>query len=513
MNEWRVVWVPDPWRWGALPADGVLGIKDLPGEVARIGLQPGDPVFVTPDSTVDPGLLEFVLSPVFRRQDRETKRNYGTDIRLLLNFLSSRDVPWRQATEQDLTDYRVWRCEALQNPERIGGSKWGREAAAFTKLYRWAAVTPLPVDASRREDRAADSVSSRVSWLTPRTWGLWSDIGLRGHTRNGLPALGWDARTEMRNTSFVQFLLSSGLRRQEGASLLTLELPTQALRHGRYRHGLVAGAVTRSKKDRTFYVSVDALDQVELYVQSERAWAVQRAQVGGRYDRMPELRLITGLTRGMDPKVQWVDRNGVHGEQRLRRLGWRERQWLFIEGPDGPEPAWLWLTEQGVPLLPDRWEGVFRAANSRCEQVLLMPEERKVTRTFRMAEVRGKTPYATPHSTRHSFALYMLIALNQLMERQYGLTPADRRDFALLFGDPWFLVKTLLGHSDVETTKRHYLAPVSHLRLESILALANTDDGQREIEDLDTVFARLARDSAGIQDIDALIDVRPEVER
>ncbi|MGW7244632.1 site-specific integrase [Streptomyces sp. NPDC054804] len=371
VNEWRVVWVPDPARWGTLPADGVLGIKDLPSEVARIGLQPGDPVFVTPDATVDLALLEFVLSPGFRRQERETKRNYGTDIRLLLNFLSSREVPSRQATEQDLTDYRVWRCEALENPERISGTKWNREAAALTKLYRWAGVTPLPVDARRREDRAADSVSSRVSWLTPRTWGLWSDIGLRGHTRNGCRPRAGMRGPRCGTPPFVQLLLSSGLRRQEGASLLTLELPTQALRHGRYRHGQVAGAVTRSKKDRTFYVSVDALDQVESYVQSERAWAVQRAQEAGRYDRMPELRLMTGLTRGMDPKLQWVDRNGVHGEQRLRRLGWRERQWLFLEGPEGPEPAWLWLTEQGVPMLPDRWEGVFRSANSRCEQALL----------------------------------------------------------------------------------------------------------------------------------------------
>ena len=101
-------------------------------------------------------------------------------------------------------------------------------------------------------------------------------------------------------------------------------------------------------------------------------------------------------------------------------------------------------------------------------------------------------------------ALYMLIVLNRLMEARSGLTAAGRRDFALLFGDPWFLVKTLLGHADVETTKRHYLAPVAHLQLESILAAADTDRQEREAEDLDEVFGRLARESAGIQDIDAL---------
>jgi hypothetical protein len=149
--------------------------------VARIGLRPGDPVFVGPDG-VDTNLLDFVRCKEFRSLARESKRNYATDIRLLLNFLSSRGVAWPEATEQDLSDFRDWRCEAPENPRRIGGTKWDREAAAFTKLFRWAKVSPLPVDVRRREDRAADAVSARVSWLTPRTWALWSDLGLRGHT-------------------------------------------------------------------------------------------------------------------------------------------------------------------------------------------------------------------------------------------------------------------------------------------------------------------------------------------
>ncbi|MDX3369818.1 integrase [Streptomyces sp. ME02-6987-2C] len=506
MSTWQVVRVPDPGRWGTLPADGVLGVRDLPEEVARIGLKPGDPVFVRPDGMVDAGLLNFVRSSTFRNMKRESKRNYSTDIRLLLDFLYSREVEWGHATQQDLDDFRDWRCEAPENPQRISGTKWDREAAAFTKLFRWGKVRPLPVDLSRREDRAADSVSSRVSWLTPRTWGLWSDIGLRGHTRTGSPAPGWDSRTEMRNTSFVQLLLSSALRRQEGGSLLTFELPTQRLRHGRYCHGRIAGAVTRSKNSRVFYVSVDAVGQVEAYIQSERAWAVQRAQAAGRYERLPEMQLITRVTGGLKPKVQWVDRSGVIGERELSRLDWWERQRLFLEGPEGPEPAYLWLTEQGLPMPPERWNGVFRVANLRCETALLTEQERKITRDFRLAEVRGKSPYATPHSARHSAALYLLIVLNQLMETRYGFTKAERRDFTLLFGDPWWLVKTILGHSDVETTKRHYLAPVAHLELESILAMTdNADDGSERIEDLDGVFSRLARETAGIQDIDALL--------
>ncbi|MER5887744.1 integrase [Streptomyces sp. NPDC001941] len=507
MNTWHVVRVPDPGGWGTSASEGVLGVRDLPKAVAQIGLKPGDPVFVRPNGMVDASLLDFVRSHSFRSLERESKRNYSTDIRLLLDFLSSRNVEWRRATQQDLDDFRDWRCDAPENPGRISGAKWNREAAAFTKLFEWGKVYPLPVDVSRRGDRAADSVSSRVSWLTPRTWGLWSDVGLRGHSRSGIPGPEWDSRTEMRNTSFVQLTLSSALRRQESGSLLVFELPDRRLRHGRYCHGRIAGAVTRSKNSRVFYASVDAVGQAEAYVESERAWAVKRAQAAGRYERLPQMRLVTRVTGGLKPKVEWVDRNGVIGERELSRLGWLERQSLFLEGPEGPEPAYLWLTEQGLPMVPSGWNAVFRAANQRCERVLLSEKERSVTRDLRLAEVRGKSPYATPHSARHSAALYLLIVLNQLMETRFGLSRAERRDFALLFGDPWWLVKTILGHADVETTKRHYLAPVAHLQLESILAMADTaDDREGPVEDLDGVFARLAQETAGIQDIDALVE-------
>jgi hypothetical protein len=210
---------------------------------------------------------------------------------------------------------------------------------------------------------------------------LWSDAGLRGHGRDGVPAWDWDARTEARNTSFVQLMLSSGLRRQEGGSLLTFELPSQRLRHGRYCHGLVA------------------------YVQSERAWAVRRAQRQDRYERLAEMRLVTKVTRGRQAEVHWAGRDGTKGRQRLGGLTVQERARLFLDGPDGPEPAWLWLSEQGVPLLPDRWNQVFRAANRRCEQVLLTP------RSVRWAEACGRrrcgarflTRPRTPRGTRWRF--------------------------------------------------------------------------------------------------------------
>jgi integrase len=400
---------------------------------------------------------------------------------------------------------------AVANPTLIGGSKWNRELAAFESLYSWAKregyLRQNPIlmkETTGRngevlrvpEQRANDSRPSNVHWLTPRTWRRWIDIGLRGHTREGVPEPGWVGRLEDRNVAFVRTLNSSGLRLSEGGSLLTFEVPKRRLGGGRYYRGKVAAEVTRSKKQRTFYVASDAVGEIETYAASSRAWVVRRAQRAGRYDRLPEMWLVTEVTRGLKPKVRWCDQNGVIFERELNKLTWQERTLLFEEGPHGPEPLWLWLNEQGLPFHPHSWEGVFRTANQRCERTLTPPEH------LRRDPHQVYAPYATPHSARHSHALFMLVVLNYLMDQRYGLTPEERRDFRLLYGDPWFMVQNLLGHASRDTTVQHYLAPVADLQLQSMLATAG-DRVEAPMPELDAVFARIARESEGIQDLDS----------
>jgi integrase len=289
-------------------------------------------------------------------------------------------------------------------------------------------------------------------------------------------------------------LVSSGLRRAEGGSLLTFEVPELRLDGGRYYRGKVMAGVTRSKKDRTFYVAADAAGEIEAYIDSSRAHAVRNAQRKGLYERLPGLRVVTEVTRQLKPVVRWREKDGTAGELPLSRLTAEERMLLFTEGPHGLEPLWLWLNERGMPFAVHSWEGVFTAANERCERVLTPPGR------VGLDPHQVFAPYATPHSARHSFALYMLVVLNILMDQKYGLTEEERRDFRQLYGDPWFMVQQLLGHASRETTVKWYLAPVADLQLRSMLAGA-AEPAAAPMPELDAAFARVARESDGIQDL------------
>ncbi|BEL13006.1 site-specific integrase [Actinoplanes sichuanensis] len=510
MAGWRVFWVPEDDGRVVVRKRAVGGLADLAVREAQVGIVAGDPIFLSPEYRVDPVLGLYGRSRRFRGYTAETRRNYATDIGLLLTFLSGRDRVWTAATQRDIEDYEHWRRFADVNSARIGGSKWDRELAAFVGLYRWAVthghVRHNPVAMKQvvgwQGDlrkvpvaRAKDSRPTNVHWLTPRTWRRWIDIGLRGHDVEGRPEPGWVGRLEDRNVAFVRLLISSGLRRAEAGSLLRFEVPARQLAATRYYRGTVAAEVTRSKKRRTFYVAADAVGLVEAYVEASRAWAVRQAQQQGRYEAVPGRWAVTEVTAGRTPIVHYRDVHGAAGSRRLDDLTVRERMRLYTEGPRGLEPVWLWLNEQGLPFRVHSWEGVFTAANRRCARVLV-PRDRLGQDPHRVF-----APYATPHSARHSFALFMLVVLDSLMDVRYGLSPQERRDFRLLYGDPWFMVQCLLGHASRETTVERYLAPVADLQLRSMLTGVD-EPATAPMPELDALFTRIARQSEGIQDLD-----------
>ncbi len=451
-----------------------------------LGIEPGTPILIDPAGRIDPRLAYFLRRSRFAFLAEETRHAYAKDYRLFFSFVHQREKYWDQADHEDIDDYESWRRRSADNPRRIGGSKWARELAAFKLLYGWAAAvghigrSPVLTHTVRRRDgtvmevannRPKDVRASNVKWLTPRTYRLWRDIGLRGYNAAGLPQQGWRGRNDGRNAAFADLLFDSGLRLREGGCLLTLELP-HALEGRVYYEGTVAAAIAK-RRERMFYVSASALAGVTTYMATTRRAAIRRAQRQGGYDRTPGVRVVTRIAHGKDCRIEWEDRLGRCGEEAIRLIGERGRRLLFIEGASGLEPLALWLTEGGMPMDYRSWGAVFRSANQRCAQW-------------------GKPIVTTPHVCRHSFALKMLVTLHRALDQRFGLSREERDDLRKVYGDAFALVKDLLGHRSEQTTRETYLEPLNGIRLATML------DGS---EDLDTVLARVAASSRRVMDV------------
>ncbi|TQC43325.1 integrase [Rhodococcus sp. WS4] len=485
-EEWLLYWtsrdVPVPQ--GFLPQLDAWNTID--SRERALSIEPGTPILIDPTGRVDPRLAYFLRRSRFAFLAEETKHAYAKDYRLFFSFLHQREKHWDQADHEDIDDYESWRRRSEDNPRRIGGSKWARELAAFKLLYGWAlevghiARSPVLTTTVRRRDGTVLEVAnngpkdvrvSNVKWLTPRTYRLWRDIGLRGYDAAGLPQQGWRGRNDGRNAAFADLLFDSGLRLREGGSLLAPEVP-HALEDQVYYEGTVAAAIAK-RRERMFYVSAAALAGVTTYMATTRRAAIRRAQRQGRYHRFPGMRIVTRISLSRDCRVEWEDRLGRRGDDAIRLIGERGRRLLFIEGTSGPEPLALWLTEGGMPMDYRSWEAVFRSANQRCAQF-------------------GKPIITTPHVCRHSFALKMLVTLHRALDQRFGLSREERDDLRKVYGDAFALVKDLLGHRSEQTTRETYLEPLNGIRLATML------DGS---EDLDAVLARVAASSRRVMDV------------
>jgi hypothetical protein len=97
---WRVFWVPrDAVRTG-IKRRVLAGWEDLPAREDAAGIRAGDPIFLSPGYRVDPLLCLYAQWPGFRKLTSETRRNYATDIGLLLTFLWARGKAWTDAVHR-----------------------------------------------------------------------------------------------------------------------------------------------------------------------------------------------------------------------------------------------------------------------------------------------------------------------------------------------------------------------------------------------------------------------------
>ncbi len=203
-------------------------------------------------------------------------------------------------------------------------------------------------------------------------------------------------------------------------------------------------------------------------VEGSRAEAIGRARRKGRYERVPGKQIVTGCSRRS--RTLYVLTSGGSTVLSLDLIAPEERLRLFRQAPDGLEPLAVWLGNDGMPKQAHSWEKTFQAANAR------------IARAW--AAAHGKDPaaiecplWARPHMARHSFALRWFSILSVVWEQRLeGFTEAEKRDLREQFGDVWFQLATLLGHSSPEVTRDWYLEPFTGLQLDYIMSLLDAEE-------------------------------------
>jgi site-specific recombinase XerD len=462
--------------------------RDLEQIESSLGVKRGDFFLLRPDGSPDRNVLAYFNSHSFRRLAADSQSSYSADLKVFLSHLERQGVDWRDATSEDILNYEHWRRRDENNPSRVQGAKFARELAALRRFFEWQlksgtiSVSPVSVVAVRRRDgttgfrtglQPTNVRSTRVKWLTSRAYRRWRDVGLNGYLANETRDPTWRGRNDGRNIAMADTLWSSGLRLREGGTLLLPELPSPKGSE-RYLRGEIQQAVAKGRS-REFWIARTALQSIDSYILTTRREAIRRAQAEARYDAIEGLVIVTQFrNRGV---IDFRDARGLSGKVPLESLDADDRTKLMIEGPEGLEPLMLWLTESGMPMPYRTWEAVFSVANTRCANLSV-------------------DIHCYPHMLRHSFALRMLATLLYAFDRRMGLTPEERREYRLIFGDPWVMVQTMLGHANITTTKSCYLEPVGGIQVEMFLNGETDDDAS-----VNGLLRRIAASSPRVKDI------------
>ena len=434
----------------ALPSEAIECARDS-------GVTEGVPFFLDDEGQYHASLNAFLRScPTMGVRSTNSLKAYALDISIWERFLTERrggKSLWR-ADRDDLAAFHAARRRSAAR-FRVSASTWNRSVASLQKLYDWAIeegladrspfgrnVTFRPVHGTARwapvrsvQAREPAARRGNLRYLDLERYIQFRDIGLRGSDADGGEAAGRGRHGE-RNALFAEILVTTGLRLQEAASLLVVEIP-RLNRKGndpkqRSMSLRIGAGTAKGNKSRDIRLSHRLIRRLWEYIDLEREHAAHRkpsiraqdldgAQVLLEHDRG---RIRVG---GSNAASTWIS---------LDRLSSAERQRLVLNDRDW-SPASLWLNERGEPMTSAAWEAVFRRAGARCRAL-------------------GIELDVSPHTLRHAFATNMLAMLireqiGQFVRREPG-EASGATAYRRMIGDPLQKLQRLLGHASITST-------------------------------------------------------------
>ncbi|MDA9391611.1 integrase [Bradyrhizobium sp. CCBAU 45394] len=432
--------------------DGVT--HELPAEtiaaVQATGVNDGMPFILDDCGGYDHDLNRFFRAcPTMGLRSVNSLRAYARDLVVWMRFLSERRGKksiWL-ADREDVAVYHAARRRSAPS-HRISAASWNRAVAALETFYGWAveeeliAASPFGSSTTWRRVRGGRFAPVRTARAREagarrgdlRFVGLdhflsYRDVGLRGRQLDGREDATWSGRHGERNVLFAELLVTTGLRLEEAASLLIVELPAVDRTRSAPRSIplRLPASIAKGGRSREIRLPARLLHRLADYVAIERA----NALANFRDVESDSIAVGDGPTRGT---IGLVDVTGQVRSVRLDVLSPTERRRLATSSG---EPMILWLNEAGRPMTSPAWAAVFRRAGRRCRAL-------------------GIDLDVTPHALRHTFAVHML---SMLIREQIGAVLADgppdepgSAAYRRMIGDPLQKLQRLLGHASIAST-------------------------------------------------------------
>ncbi|MFF2298536.1 hypothetical protein [Arthrobacter sp. NPDC058127] len=462
-------------------------------------------VLLAPDGRLDPALLSWTKS---LQRAPETGKSSAGDIAIFLNYLHSHlGIEWRAAERDDISSFLEWRAQEYSFRRRgevrngVSAGTIARNLASLNSMYGHAVdkgfikASPIP---RRREGSPAINAGkgqtiSDVKWVTRRAFWRWRSEALLGqanaHNDSVLMMAG-------RNSSYADLLYSTGMRRAEAAGLLTFEVAQRQSGNGLFR-GRIPASLSKGKpaRGRLYYFGPQIRDVLVRYTEQDRAVEELHGIQSGLYEGIENALIATRLHRldGIAESITYTDStSGEVTETALDKLALSDRRRLYSIDENGARrPLFLWLGYGGGPMATSTWNDVFDAANSRMARIQTQEDSAGIILSNE-SSIR-----IHPHMLRHSFALHAFALAAMIELRRMGIE--NRRGLQQLVSESniWVRIQALLGHKDVETTRKIYLAPVQTIEWEWFATAFDPHP-----RDLDAALTLIAQTDSRVMDVD-----------
>jgi integrase len=429
----------------------------------REGLPDGHPFVVGADASMTgTEHLNRYLLAAHRNgayNPRSLSTFHATKLTAFLRWLWDRHGEPIELTVTTTDHLRTYQQERLTT---VASSSWDTELGCLSSFFQWARDAglmghdPVPRWGTRQRNTMRVRLDDRRTplFLQERELRFFLHVGLRGDVVYGNRPLSFTGtRTAAPASPLRDFAIgfvevTTGLRREETARLLDIEIPTRLpgpLEHPPLGESELHRFIRYGKhgKPRWVYVIGSVVDVLDEYRSTERRRIVEAAQprLKNRLDRLVVVNSVR--VRSGRPQVHigsaWRDADRLSDAERARAVT------LTADGL--VEPLGLFLSRLGLPPALNYLNALYDNANGRAGRA-----DHPDRPSIRVSN----------HTMRHTFAVRTLAALIQESRRVTG------EPYALVT-NPVFTVQELLGHSDPETTARYLKAAERYEAVPTVL--------------------------------------------